>query len=236
MVPTIGMLSQILIKRKYREISSNYEIIKAKISALLLEAFSRGLIQLSPASLTSANDNTLKGSWMLALYCLGGEETSLVTSLRPTNEYVSKGFVKLHIILWRWQRFGCAVLCSHCYRAHSSRHVFTPCWLCWVDGWNLFRIEGGLWLRQKRGPPHLGSLWGSAAPKPLSSQLLSYLGKHPLAPSQPRQRKWMRTRATMALHPFRQSLSEQGHGRFVQAGWEGWAKPMLFGLSSVCSV
>lgn len=61
----------------------------------------------------------------------------------------------------------------------------------------------------------------SAAPKPLGSQLLSYLGKHPLALSQPRQRKWLRTRATMALHPFRQSLSEQGHGRFVQAGWEG---------------
>lgn len=99
MVPTIGTLSQILIKRKYREISSNYEIIKAKISALLLEAFSRGLIQLSPASLTSANDNTLKGGWMLALYCLGGGETSLVTSLRPANEYVSKGFVKLHSIL-----------------------------------------------------------------------------------------------------------------------------------------
>lgn len=45
----------------------------------------------------------------------------------------------------------CCVGC--CYWAHNSRHAFAPCWLCWVEGWNLFPTEGRSWLRQKRGPP-----------------------------------------------------------------------------------
>jgi len=81
MVPTIGTLSHVLTKKKYREMSSSYGIIKQKISALLLEAFSIGLIHLSPASIKSSNDSMLKGSWMLALYGLGGGE-NLLLSLR----------------------------------------------------------------------------------------------------------------------------------------------------------
>lgn len=56
--------------------------MKQKISAFLSETFSIGLIQLSPASLMSSNDNTLTGGWMLAEYCLGGAETSFVTFLK----------------------------------------------------------------------------------------------------------------------------------------------------------
>lgn len=54
-------------------------MIKPKTSALFLEGSSIGLIQLSPASLRSSKDNMLKGSWMLAPYCLGGGEASFVT-------------------------------------------------------------------------------------------------------------------------------------------------------------
>lgn len=114
-------------------------------------AFSIGLIQLSPALLMSSNDSTLKGGWMLALYCLGGGETSLVTFLKipvPQMNMYSRDL--LNYMLCYADGRDLVWLCCIAFITGHTTYVSPPCWLCWVEGWNLFPTED----RQNRSPPH----------------------------------------------------------------------------------
>lgn len=181
--------------------------MKQKISAFLLETFSIGLIQLSPASLMSSNDNTLTGGWMLAEYCLGGAETSLVTFLKipvPQMNMYSRDLLNYTLYYDNGRDLFCCVLQLLLLDTQlTSRFHPGPTLL----GWGVKYLSD--W-RAGCGSHKTGVLPTQPAdPKTLDSQLLCYWGKHCLTPRHFHQRNWMRMCATIALHSFRQKLRKE---------------------------